>query len=354
MKGRKGAKYDGEYKDIITKSWFVTFNNPADHGYPGTPEEVCLRLCEEWIAGSDTRTGAWAYCVSAEGLHHVHMVLEDKKAMRFSQIVGAYAVGSHFQATKGKKKEALNYILKEGKHAEKGEKILYTKFHGEIQCVQGRRSDLDAIELLLDEGKTPNEIFEVSFTYRRYDKIIREEYSRRKYDETPEFREIKVHYLVGESGTGKSYTYVRLCKKYGEDEICLVTDYANGGFDHYTSEKILFLDECKGELPYHMLLTICDKYKSNIHARYKNIWTLWDEVYIASIYPPEELYEIMVAKQHRTRDTRKQLLRRITDITYFYVSNGHYRQFKISGKEYTSYGELRHMAEEKSEREVGG
>lgn len=74
MKGRKGAKYDKRNKDIVTKSWFVTFDNPSDHGYPGTPEEVCLRLCEEWIAESDTRTGAWAYCVSAEGLHHVHMI----------------------------------------------------------------------------------------------------------------------------------------------------------------------------------------------------------------------------------------------------------------------------------------
>lgn len=354
MKGRKGAKYDKRYKDIVTKSWFVTFDNPADHGYPGTPEEVCLRLCEEWIAESDTRTGAWAYCVSAEGLHHVHMVLEDKKSMRFSKIIGAYAAGSHFEATKGTKEDALAYIHKEGKYAEKGEEVLYTKQHGEIQGAQGERTDLEKIEALLDEGKTPEEIFEESFSYRRYDKIIREEYSRRKYDETPQFRKVKVHYLVGESGTGKSYTYVRLCKKYAEDEICLVTDYANGGFDHYTSEKILFLDEYKGELPYRTLLTICDRYKASIHARYRNVWALWDEVYIASIYPPEEVYEIMVAKQHRTRDTRIQLLRRITDITYFYVSNGHYHRFKIPGKEYTSYGELRRMAEEKSECEVGG
>ena len=36
MKGRKGAKYDKRYKDIVTKSWFVTFDHPADHGYPGT------------------------------------------------------------------------------------------------------------------------------------------------------------------------------------------------------------------------------------------------------------------------------------------------------------------------------
>lgn len=354
MKGRKGAKYDKRYKDIVTKSWFVTFDHPADHGYPGTPEEVCLRLCEEWIAESDTRTGAWAYCVSAAGLHHVHMVLEDKKSMRFSKIIGAYAAGSHFEATRGTKEDALAYIRKEGKYAEKGEEVLYTKQHGEIQGAQGERTDLEKIEALLDEGKTPAEIYEISFSYRRYDKLIRDEYIKRQYDQTPQFRTVRVHYLVGESGTGKSYTYARLCKKYGEDAVCLVTDYSIGGLDHYIGEKILFLDEYKGELPYGMLLTICDKYKANIHARYRNIWALWDEVYIASIYPPEELYEIMVAKQYRTRDTHKQFLRRIHDITYFYMKKGRHCHLKIRGNEYESYAALKHIAEEKAKGKVRG
>ena len=159
---------------------------------------------------------------------------------------------------------------------------------------------------------------------------------------------------MGESGTGKSYTYARLCKKYGEDAVCLVTDYSIGGLDHYIGEKILFLDEYKGELPYGMLLTICDKYKANIHARYRNIWALWNEVYIASIYPPEELYEIMVAKQHRTRDTHKQFLRRIHDITYFYMKKGRHCHLKISGSKYESYVALKRMAEEKAQGKVRG
>ena len=88
----------------VTLSWFATLNNPADHGYPGSPQEVCEQLRDEWIQDSTTRTGAWAYCISAEGLHHVHMVLEDAVAMRFSMVKKTYAIGAHLEPTKGSKK----------------------------------------------------------------------------------------------------------------------------------------------------------------------------------------------------------------------------------------------------------
>ena len=111
-------------KDAVTKSWFAVLNNPAEHGYAGTPEEVCSRLRDEWLMGGTERTGAWAYCVSADGLPHIHMVLEDAKAMRFSAVKTSYAVGTHFEATKGNKKQAEAYIEKQAPFDEKGEQII--------------------------------------------------------------------------------------------------------------------------------------------------------------------------------------------------------------------------------------
>ena len=40
--------------DTVSKSWFITFNNPAEHGYSGSPEEVCNRLKDEWIKDSES------------------------------------------------------------------------------------------------------------------------------------------------------------------------------------------------------------------------------------------------------------------------------------------------------------
>ena len=72
--------------ESISRSWFVVFNNPEQHGYNDTPKEIVEQLKQEWIKDNPLRKGYWAYCESADGLKHVHMVLEHSGAMRFSAI----------------------------------------------------------------------------------------------------------------------------------------------------------------------------------------------------------------------------------------------------------------------------
>ena len=124
----------------VSKSWFAVLNNPAERGYTGTPQEICEQLRDEWIRDSTTRSGAWAYCVSAAGLHHIHMVLEDKVAMRFSMVKKSYAEGMHFEATKGNKQQAEDYINKRHPYDEKGEQVLCVVHAGEIHGRQGKRN----------------------------------------------------------------------------------------------------------------------------------------------------------------------------------------------------------------------
>lgn len=108
----------------VTRSWFAVLNNPQDHGYEGTPQEICEQLRDEWVQDSTTRSGAWAYCISAAGLHHIHMVLEDTTAMRFSAIKKTYAIGAHLEPTRGSKRQAEDYICKRHPYAEKGEEVV--------------------------------------------------------------------------------------------------------------------------------------------------------------------------------------------------------------------------------------
>ena len=290
----------------VTLSWFATLNNPADHGYPGSPQEVCEQLRDEWIQDSTTRTGAWAYCISAEGLHHVHMVLEDAVAMRFSMVKKTYAIGAHLEPTKGSKKKAEDYIYKRHPYDEKGEIVKCVVTAGRIRGAQGKRSDLERIEELIQDGKTPSEILDENFAYYRYEKEIRKAYFRRCLVNTPSVREVKVHLIVGESGTGKSYIY---------------TQY-------------------KGQFPFSTFLTLTDKYKAQIHARYSNIWTLWNEVYITSVYPPERLYQLMVPLGNWDYDSRQQMYRRITDITYTYKAGTEYKRYTVPMSDYTTYQAL--------------
>lgn len=341
----------------VSKSWFAVLANPEDHGYSGTPQEICEKMRDEWLGNSSTRTGAWTYCISAGGLPHVHMVVEDEVAMRFSAVKKAYACGAHFEPTKGNKKQADDYINKRTPYDEKGEKVLCLVRAGEIKGAQGKRSDLDEIVALLDEGKTPEQIMSRNIHFRRFEKIIRDEYFARLLKKTPPIRDIKVHWLCGESGSGKSYTFVQLCASKGEENIYFVTDLGTGAFDKYNGESILFIDELKEtSISYAGLLVLLDRYKRQVSARYSNTYALWHEVYITSIFSPEQLYREMVPRYRRQTDTYEQLRRRITDLTFFYFDDSHQRQqLSIEMDFYNTIDDLKKSLEENIPfDEVGG
>lgn len=295
-------------------SWFCVFNNPADHGYTGTPEEVCNRLRDEWIEGSETRTGAWLYCISAEGLHHIHMVLEDQKKMTFAAIKKSYCKGMHFEPTKGTKKDVEDYIHKRGKFEEKGEKIICCVQHGEIKGRQGKRTDLTKLADLIAEGMTPNEILSSDANAFKYKGMIKDMYFMKREKETPITREVKVYWHMGETGSGKSFSRVALAEEIGEENIYFLTTFGTGAFDNYCAQKVLWIDDYRGEFPFPMLLRLLDVYKCEVPARYSNVKALWSEVHITSVLTPSQCYP-----DHRDSiDTIQQLLRRITSVIYHF------------------------------------
>lgn len=326
-----------------SRSWFCVLNNPQEI-YIGEPHEIVDRVLEEWCQNYPTRTGAVAYCISSEGLHHLHMVLEDSNKVRFSALKKVYPK-AHLEPTKGTKEQAEDYIHKRGKFEEKGEQVVYIEQHGEIKGAQGQRKDLENIADLIETGKTPNEILDMNFAYRKYEKMIRDGYYRKRYKETPIQRELKSYWHLGESGTGKTYTFVNLVKKHGADNVYMVNDY-NNPFDKYNGEPVIFLDEFRGQMQFFkMLNTILSEYRVQVPCRYANVYALWSEVHITSVLPPELVYGKMV-HENRDLDSFKQLMRRISYLVYHYVDeDGKYKEYELSGKQYTTYEELRTLAE---------
>jgi hypothetical protein len=324
-------------KDTTSRSWFCVFNNPEDHGYTGEPREIVEKIIEEWIKDEPQRTCAVSYCITEAGMHHLHAVFEDDEPIRFSAVKKVYPK-MHITPTKGSKAQAEDYIKKKGKWKEAGEKVVLTLQHGEIKGVQGRRRDVGIIEDYIAKGMKPNEILDRSMNYRQYEKAIRDTYYRKRWKETPVIREVTVYWHIGKTGTGKSYELINLTEKHGEDEVYLVTDYDNG-FDKYNGEKVLFMDEFRGNMRFNQLLTILDKYRAQINCRYSNVYALWTEVHITSSLPPEKTYEKMV-QENRNHDTMDQLLRRINYVVYHQKVNDEYVKTEIPMKDYKSYEEM--------------
>ena len=322
-------------------SWFCVLNNPQKL-YEGEPNEIAETVLNLWLDGHTTRSGAVAYCISADGLHHLHMVLEDKNKARFSALKKLYNE-AHLEPTRGSKQQAEDYINKVGKFEEKGEQVLYIAKYGEIKGSQGKRNDLDEIDELLKQGLTPNKIFDISISYRRYEKIVRSAFFDKRKNEIPFNRDVNTIWHIGDSGSGKTYEAVKLVEKYGEENVYMVRDYENGCFDNYNGEPILFMDEFRGQLRFSTLLGLLDGYKAPLHARYSNIYPLWTQVHITSVLPPERVYAKMVS-ENQDLDTIAQLLRRINYILLHYKTNEEYHTFELPMCNYQNYEDLVNLA----------
>ena len=353
------------------RSWFAVFNNPQNHGYGKDIEDlqeraraVCDRLKAEWCI-TEKRVGAWAYCVKhyagcfpiysesdterkkpisyrvavtedekaqiPPDFEHVHMVLEDESPMAFAKVKNTYAIGMHFEGTKGTKKQAEDYIAKTGDFDEKGkrdagqpwEEVIYVARQGDIQGRQGQKSDIQQIQRMLDQNMKPGEILAaMGVKAYKHESMIRKAYVDKKVSETPFEREVLVCWHYGASGSGKSFSREELEKSYGVDEIFYMTNFnSNTRFDGYCGQKVLWIEDFKGGISFGDMLRILDRYKATFSARYNNIVGLWTQVHITSVYPPAAIYHRLVSDKDKGTDVIDQLYRRITLIRYHYVVN---------------------------------
>ena len=332
-----------DYRDM-SRSWFCVLNNPQKLFGDIDPSQMVYKAIDLWTAEKPLRTCAVNFEIGASGTPHMHMVLEDPSKIRFSAVQKIFP-GLHVEPTRGTKAEAEDYINKRGKFEEKEHTVVIPAvFHGEIKANKGKRNDLYLIQEFIEKGYTPNQIYDESIYFRQHEKIVKQAFFSYRLKNAGLCRDVKVIWHVGDSGTGKSHSYIELCNELGRDNVYLFSDYENGGFDNYCAEPVLFIDEFKGEIKFSTFLTYLDKYLIQVHCRYNNVYALWNEVHITSVYPPEEVYRFMVEEKVRNRDKIKQLLRRIDTYIYHYIEDGEYKSFSLSGSQYRDYAQLKYLA----------
>lgn len=325
-----------------SRSWFCVLNNPQNFFGDIEPLEMVEKAIDMWIENKPQRACAINYEIGDSGTPHMHIVLEDPAKTRFSSIKKLYGDSIHIEKTRGNKKQAMEYITKKGQFEEKNHTVIIpAQFYGEIKAVQGARNDLYVIQEMIEQGMTPVEIMNQSIVFRKHSTIIKSHYFEFRKKQTPILRDVTVYWHTGNSGCGKSYTFVKLCEKYGRDKIFHLTDYGKGGFDEYCAEPILFMDEFKGNLPFHLLLNYLDTYVCQIPCRYANGTALWNEVHITSIFTPHNVYKKMVDESSRGEDKLDQLLRRIDYLVYHYKDeNGNFCESTIPMSEFTSIEDI--------------
>ena len=332
-----------------SRKFQITINNSSTKGYSHEKIKESLMSLKALVY----------FCMCDEigknGTYHTHVYVIFQNPKAFSTIKNLFPE-AHLESTiRGSNAQNIDYIKKEGryKNTDKAETSVPGTFEewGELppeSFSPTKESEIfDIIEQKIADGLTPKDILSEGVFMYKYEKIIKRAYFDKRFAETPPIRNVTVYFHVGPAGSGKSYTYVKLCEEYGEENVYLMTDYANGGtagLDGYNGEPVLFMDEYKSNLPYSLFLQLLDRYKIDIHCRYSNATALWNEVHITSIYPPDELYKGMVTEENRSRDNIQQFLRRISFIVYHEKYNDEYRSFQMPMRDYQVYPQLKEEA----------
>lgn len=227
------------------------------------PEYLAQYFISLWEDSGKDRKAGIAVCVSKDNCYHCHIACYGNTTTL--KKVSDTLFQSHIEPQLGGKENLKRYLLKEGEYIEKGEQVLYTQGLDCIEDNQGKRNDLDEIEDYINKGYTPEQIYEICFRYRKYERMIKSAYMQKRIAETPLVKTMFNEYHFGSSGTGKTYTYIKLCNKFSPEEVYLCNDYSNssssgGGFDFYSNNpaKIVVLNEFRGNIPYNVFLSMLD------------------------------------------------------------------------------------------------
>jgi Putative viral replication protein. len=321
----------------------------------------------EYIDNSDIVKGKTNtyYCfsleVGKEGTPHLHIFFNFDNARYGNKIKKTFPT-AHIDYCNGSNNSVKDYVFKTGKleGSEKEDtKVVGTQFeNGELpeEKGQGKRTDLEFIKELIEQGKTPKEILNVDPNFYPLEAYINKMFYNKRLEETPFQRPVKTVVHTGATGSGKTFFATKLVR----EETYVGTDYSNGCtalLDGYTAQKNLFLDEFRGQIPYNMLLTMLNGYTHDVHARYNNKYMLWDTVHITSVIPMEQWYN-----NDNIRDTYEQLQRRVSEVVFHFMSyhgtyipdkiqflrdygqevekDIEYHEYAIEGYKYTKYEDL--------------
>lgn len=264
----------------------LTINNPKEKGY--TYEKINEILNEK----------VDYYCVSTEigktGTEHIHIFIYSRSPIRFSTMKNRFPE-AHIEKARGSCIDNIKYIKKEGKweDSEKAETVVEGSFeeHGVLPSEKAEKEpDMVSIIAMIDDGKSINEVINEFPKYALRVNELESLYNLRKANNEEMLRDVKVTYIYGDTGTGKTYS---IYKKYKVKDVCRITNYKDRGiFDSYHGQRVLVFDEFHSQIDLPQMLTYLDIYPVSLPARYHDRQAMYTEVYILSNLPLEKQYEI--------------------------------------------------------------
>lgn len=220
------------------------------------------------------------------GHEHIHIYCQFTSPKRLSL---KKLCGCHVEICRGSPQSNVDYIKKDGN-------IIFEQ--GELRHT-GAKSIKDVKEL----SKTEREELDVRY-YNIVEKINGNEQDDIDIDTW--HKDVKVIYIYGKSGSGKSLKAYELAKEYGYQKVNIVK-YVNGFWMGVGDSKLAIYDEFR---PSHMtaseFLNFIDYNIHILNIKGGKKQNLYEIIIITSIFHPREIYSNL------SEEDKTQWLRRIT------------------------------------------
>lgn len=197
--------------------------------------------------------------------------------MRFNRIKEIFWNKAHIERAIRSDTENQKYCSKDNDFFEHG-----------TPSNQGKRSDLERLSDTVFAGERDFKAIceEYPSAAMRYGRGIREFIATVHRPEPRNFK-TELYYFWGPSGSGKSRRTLEEAEALGDDIFQKPPD--DRWWDGYKQQPSVIIDDFHGEIPYSMLLRVCDRYPCQVPIKggyevfnSKRIW-------ISSMYPIQDL-----------------------------------------------------------------
>ncbi len=217
----------------------------------------------------------------------------------------------HLEVKRGTVAQAIAYCEYKDPKAEcklKDEKDVFE--YGERPKEKGSRTDIQVGIDILKGGGGISEIAETApQLIVKYPSGFVKLASVLKEKTVPLERPVKVYWLWGKTGTGKTHSAM-----YAEEHPFVMHGYQleKGYFDNYKGQKTLIIDEFAHQCKITYLLSLTDKWKLELNVKYGSTFAEWTTVFVTTnISFPEAVYP------GANQEHRAALFRRITKAVHF-------------------------------------
>lgn len=260
-----------------------TLNNPTER-----EKEIFMEvICKKIVVGAE---------VGEEGTPHLQWVIVWYEKKSFSQAKALLCDRVHIEACKKPWEANATYcrkednVLRDEDNSRQGARTDITTFRDEI-LVKGKRTwDLINSDYIHQLAKFP-----------RLECLIQNQKAKMA---TQGWRNVEVHVLWGDSGTGKTR------KAFEKGDSYFLFQLNPEWWDGYDGEEYIIIDDFYGGLPFNRLLRLLDGYPCQVPIKGGSRWLEATTITITSNVHPDQWYSNI------PEESKKGLKRRITSIIH--------------------------------------